>query len=188
MAPKKQTATTIQPSLRQAALSTHQHLESLRLKIRELQAQKESVEKASIPLSEGLARVNQGLDVLRSRLLEKFVRPSSIFNQSSDGTEIKNSLGGLSSFDMRLLLEPESLKKQITDLLSEQFKGIQGITRGEREERLRELTATLLDLETQEELLIWQSELVGITIDRREDINPSVILSVGCDSAVPTPA
>jgi len=118
-------------------------------------------------------------------LLEKFVRPSSIFNQSSDGTEIKNSLGGLSSFDMRLLLEPESLKKQITDLLSEQFRNIQGMSQQDREEKLRELTATLHDLEVSEEQIITASESAGVYIDRREDINPSVILSVGCDSPTP---
>jgi len=128
MAPKKISS----PNLQTSVQTTHELLASLRERIAALKTEKEQIEKCPVPLAEGLARANRGLDILRERLLEKFIKPTSLFSPSDDGLSIRHSLEGLSAFNLSLLLQPAVLKQQVEDLLNQQFYHLNGISASER--------------------------------------------------------
>jgi len=177
--------------MKNTAILTHDKLraavEKVRAQIREIKAEREKLEDAPPAKSEALARMRRWVDEVMAPTGEVSIQP---FVSTCDPETARimgwafggpSQLVGRTGIDSTLCwlfgnLVKERLAAAINDYYAS--KATEGIASKERETKLEQLSARLLELETEEERLICSGEEAGIVILRRADVDPRALAAV----------
>jgi len=165
-------------------------LESLRAEIAELRDQLESVDDGAVPKAEYTARVAAWVDdqaqqfaqgaefaISALRLPRAQPREVTVAQIPVRGGGSDEIIAAADAGPLLCFLFADTLKERLGQLI-EQSAYIQGPPSGERDRMRAEIEEELDRLESEEEALIVEGEAVGLTLHRRPDARPSIILAL----------
>lgn len=149
-------------------------VDALRAEIADLKTQRRATETAPRSAAEAerclAALINQGARRYADR--QAYMVCASPTGQLAPSDLIPGTPEGL--FDFLCATLGDRIIEQLATLLGEQCRA--GLSSAERAQRLAELDAALGKLERAEEKLISEAEAAGLTLLRRADADPAVIL------------
>lgn len=163
-------------------------VEKLRRKVRTLKGEMEDLELGRLTATETRERLHQWVD-LQAERVDAFglVASATIGSDAINGQAFKTSADGIVQgaatnatvgiAPYLAWLDPEAMKRRLTAELEAHADELCSDTPAkDRAAALKKARTELRTLETTEERLIVEAQSAGITIARRPDINPEIIL------------
>lgn len=153
-------------------------IEKIRQQIEDLKQQREIIINHRLPKPEALARLIEFVDSEAS----SFNAWSEFGNSAATPAAIPSDITGFEiargdTAPLLCWLLGDTIKQRLTELIN-RSDYIEGLPSDKRDDAAAKLNRQILDLERAEESIILDAEEAGLTIPRREDLNPAVVLEV----------
>ncbi len=164
---------------RKALASAGDSVEGVREAIRQLEAERQAVQSAPVPLAEAVEAVEQTIDRLCGAA-QYDTADSVLFAAQRGqpvGIDVHSHMGANFGFLVQCLRAP--LRAALVVKLEEDYRDLQpGLPADARAEKLAQLDRELLELGHQEEALITELAGLGIEVSRRGDADPRAVLGL----------
>lgn len=165
---------------RRALSAAGDSVEGVRAAIRQLEAERQAVRSAPVPLNEAVAAVEQTVDRLAAHAI--YTNADTLLAAAQRGEPATFDLhttnpAALAGFLVQCLRVP--FRAALVAQLESAYAGLQpGLPSDARAEKLADLDRQLLELGRQEEQLIDDLAALGLDVARRGDADPRCVLGL----------
>jgi hypothetical protein len=164
---------------RKALRSATGSVEGIRAEILKLQSERRSVEGAPVVIDEAASALDETITRLLAGIHTWTTPPDLIASAAHGQPADVRALSDQHRLAIAVLALQPLLREQFHRALAQHYETLQpGLPAADRQQRLRELGEQVGMLEREEEALLQELAGAGVSIDRRPDVSPSVLLGI----------
>lgn len=164
-------------SLKSFFTQAQSELSTLRDKIAATNAEIESLANQPIDLRTAQGKLREGIADVGKRFQERHFRQVPLMNEKNLPNTVELNFKDATPFELACWLNPELVEAKMQGELKSFLEQYPGVDPTERAKKLAELRGSLRKLEQDEEQLIRGASEVGMTVPRRPDASPEIVLS-----------
>ena len=143
-----------------------------------LQSERRVIEAAPLPLAEALPVLDEAVG--RVFAIHQYMQPADLLDAAAHGRPIDlRALPDQHRLALLVTAMAQVVREQFREALARHYETLQpGLPTPERQQRLREIDSQLGELEREEENMIAELADAGVSIDRRPDSDPAILLGL----------